>query len=543
MNFKKTIAGICALAMVGTCGVSVFAEDVTTTTTDVQDETTVTTVETEEMTDASAAMTEGTTTEESVTTGVTTEATEGTTTETAVTEEDIAVKEETGRTIIDSVSFDLSEHHFKAEAWYYDESSVDGVFLRIFDESEYEYEMNWTLASKKQYQGINNYVSVENNILTIQASSGLKYLEYKNGILVNADLNNITTTTTATDTIETTTTTTVNVELAVTEEQLRKIFEDFLISNGMDIKDINRFEPVINSITGELEAYGSHKSNSSTHFYKITKDGVTENKISNSYEDIPIDHMTIELDNESFLIILRYSDFDYVNNKTTAYCDVYHLKNNGTYETTNLSNYKLWTTDIDVGRGGLAGMGITVNNSILHYCDGKDYTYNKATNTFVTGNTPVETFIDVNNGDVWEVTGTLSYETDNLGFKHAILNLDTPVNVIYHNNTGVGVADGTKETVTSVQIADEVNYAEGTRLSVKGTVMIGHTAHHLRHICLTDCFIEPIDNPAPVKPSKKNPAGTGSSPKTGENAVLPVALALTFVAGTAVVAGIKKKKK
>lgn len=637
MNFKKTIAGICVLAMVGTCGVSVFAEDVTTTTTNVKDETTVTTVGTEEMTDASAAMTEGTTTEESVTTGVTTEATEETTTETAVTDENVNVKDEmviseddiltftgtlsyypddvnktrpvlnldtpidavcnglsqtityvrinredlnyeegtrltasgsvmlanagTGQNVIflndctvtkidnpdidiynQSMTFTFAGHTFNAEKYYYTDT-VNGklIALTVLEEGDnhamvdlplVRYSLFYENDTENAKRDISSFVYVDGNELVVDSPimgvARYVYDETNKRLKLASSIDE-------------------PVEPTVTEEQLRKIFADFLVENGYEGNIISFYV----GESGDLEARASYTKDSKSVSCTVTKDGVIDGKSSINV----LNCKYFELNGVKFFAQLIGGSMNDGTGMGTRELTIYRLSSDGTYIATNLSNIIL----IDNLTGGISNTNISSIDNWISISGDKlylnefisdskgfsvktTYTWDKASNKFVTG-TPVENFIDVNNGDVWEVTGKLSYETDNSGYKHAILTLDKPIDVIYHNNSEWGVADGTKETVTSVQIADEVNYAEGTRLSVKGTVMIGHTAHHLRHICLTDCFIEPIDNPAPVKPSKKNPAGTGSSPKTGENAVLPVALALTFVAGTAVVAGIKKKKK
>ena len=411
MNFKKTIAGICALAMVGTCGVSVFAEDVTTTTTDVQDETTVTTVETEEMTDASAAMTEGTTTEESVTTGVTTEET---TTETAVTEENVDV-EDLKAEIIDALAFHVSGHNFKAETyWVPTAGNGDAdVFLRVFDEFGNETDIKTILTkNKSSYTGkISDYLMVDSNkdILNITSISGTVSYEYKDG-----KFNVIygeTTTTTATDIIETTTTTT-NTELSTIELSEGDTLK---VKGTLSIVDVNEFarQYVLNLDTPITVVYKSGIKSGETEVIKSVnlpaieyKDGdhlivsgavvftagsaintialndVTATKIGDIKPDVPVEQtMTFTFAGHTFTAEKYYYMNDEVNGKLIA------LTINSESDMTNINRYSLfYGNDTESSKRDISSF-VYVDGSVLvidsPIMGKKNYTYDETSNKFV----------------------------------------------------------------------------------------------------------------------------------------------------------------
>lgn len=176
-----------------------------------------------------------------------------------------------------------------------------------------------------------------------------------------------------------------------------------------------------------------------------------------------------------------------------------------------------------------------------------NYVYDAAKNAFVEGSPVPSTVLEIHEKDSMTVTGTLSYEWDqineNNNYKHGILTLDTPITIKYMD----GEWAGKTETIDSVQIVIEDELAEGTRLKVTGNVMYAHTGHHLRNIVLMDCSYEVLDkndgktdSGSTSKPSTNNTTGT---PKTGDVATLPaVALGLTMTAA-GVAAIIYKKRK
>lgn len=210
--------------------------------------------------------------------------------------------------------------------------------------------------------------------------------------------------------------------------------------------------------------------------------------------------------------------------------------------------------------------------TVTHYLyeNGRDigsnsYVYDEATNSFVkAGNTTPDDDnnqqkpLEIHLGDTMTVTGTLHYELETAyenNHKQTVLKLDKPITVTYMDEmeNGFGsVKAGMTEVVDSVQISLDDKLPEGTHLTVTGSVMYGHTGHHIRHIVLNNCTYQldgktddsKTDNGsasnAPASTATKNISGT---PKTGDVTTVPaVAVGLTLTAA-GVVAFISKKKK
>ncbi len=197
--------------------------------------------------------------------------------------------------------------------------------------------------------------------------------------------------------------------------------------------------------------------------------------------------------------------------------------------------------------------------TVTHYLyeNGRDvgsnsYVYDEATNSFVTGGstptTPDEEMktIKIYNNGLVTLSGTVSFEKDMTNYWHDILTLDKPVKVIYMDSMGGMVEPGTTEVIDSVQISFDrtVSIPEGAHITVTGSAMHSHTAHHLRSLVLMDCTYQldgKTDNgSASNAPATKNTSGT---PKTGDMTTVPaVAVGLTLTAA-GVVAFISKRKK
>ena len=197
--------------------------------------------------------------------------------------------------------------------------------------------------------------------------------------------------------------------------------------------------------------------------------------------------------------------------------------------------------------------------TVTHYLyeNGRDvgsnsYVYDEATNSFVTGGstptTPDEEMktIKIYNNGLVTLSGTVSFEKDMTNYWHDILTLDKPVKVIYMDSMGGMVEPGTTEVIDSVQISFDrtVSIPEGAHITVTGSAMHSHTAHHLRSLVLMDCTYQldgKTDNgSASNAPATKNTSGT---PKTGDTTTVPaVAVGLTLMAA-GVVAFISKRKK
>jgi hypothetical protein len=98
--------------------------------------------------------------------------------------------------------------------------------------------------------------------------------------------------------------------------------------------------------------------------------------------------------------------------------------------------------------------------------------------------TPEPALISVNDGEEATLTGTVSVEesthpngTPLLGY---ILKLDHPVEVIYYDGS---FADD------EVHVFADLERYVGERITVKGEAMIGHTAWHLRGVCLLNAVV------------------------------------------------------
>lgn len=439
MKVKKTIAGICALAMLGTCGMTAFAEEVTTTTTETPAETTVTTVET---TEASVAMTEGTT-DTSVTTEVTTE------------ENVIAKDTEVDVKVLDTYELDLSGHHLTLKACQFDISDEDiinksaVVWLEV-DIDGQKIEKSFQLCNGlMNFSGkASNYINIKNNSLHIFHKMGVNVIEYRDDILTIDGVSYSSITTTITNfTDETITTTTVS---SVTKEELYNIFVSY-VSDKIKATgdDFYKAEDIITSFDFDKSAgvaYGTYTvegtdwSASSLRggYCKITKDGVTE--LTTQYTKDAYIKETIRFDYAGNKFVAMLTKPEYASQGDNDYLISIYNITSGEAVATNL--YRVKTGAVVVGGNNVKPLSSYLTVSDYVTLMGVSYTYDKASNKFV----PVE-----NNSN---------------------------------NNS-----------------------------SSSSTT------------------------------SKKNPAGTGNSPKTGDNTVLPVVLALTFVAGTAVVASVKRFKK
>ena len=229
------------------------------------------------------------------------------------------------------------------------------------------------------------------------------------------------------------------------------------------------------------------------------------------------------------------------------------------YEVSGTPNY---TADLSNDQVGKASTYFSCDGNVLtithyFYDNGRDvgsnsYVYDAATNSFVTGGstptTPDEEMktIKIYNNGLVTLSGTVSFEKDMTNYWHDILTLDKPVKVIYMDSMGGMVEPGTTEVIDSVQISFDrtVSIPEGAHITVTGSAMHSHTAHHLRSLVLMDCTYQldgKTDNgSASNAPATKN---TSSTPKTGDmTTVSAVAVGLTLTAA-GVVAFISKRKK
>ena len=229
------------------------------------------------------------------------------------------------------------------------------------------------------------------------------------------------------------------------------------------------------------------------------------------------------------------------------------------YEVSGTPNY---TADLSNDQVGKASTYFSCDGNVLtithyFYDNGRDvgsnsYVYDAATNSFVTGGstptTPDEEMktIKIYNNGLVTLSGTVSFEKDMTNYWHDILTLDKPVKVIYMDSMGGMVEPGTTEVIDSVQISFDrtVSIPEGAHITVTGSAMHSHTAHHLRSLVLMDCTYQ-LDGKTDNGSASNAPAtkGTSSTPKTGDTTTVPaVAVGLTLTAA-GVVAFISKRKK
>ncbi|MDO4156396.1 MAG: LPXTG cell wall anchor domain-containing protein [Oscillospiraceae bacterium] len=576
MRMKKMLAVLAAISMLASMGVSAAAEDETAAAT------TVTTAEEAVTTAATEATTTmETTTATEMTSVETTTDSETTTIETTVaTEENVAVSR-----IMDTAEFTLSGIKFQAvRIDPRDLGSNDplnqsggcvGLTINRIQEDGSIVETNLSKIElyilgdygdseegQMKVSSVSNFFSIDGDVLTIDAYRGNVSYQYVNGQFVTAG-EAVTTTTTTTGT---TTTTTVTSGEAVTEEMLynKYVSECKPVHSGKETVEYQTVNGVLTSaiIVVEDQDEGVIKT------FLITKNEVT---LINS---VPMGGMLYQMETSTFTcsgydfyvqLVQPASDGDFRSYLTISVYD-----KNGNVSITNINGLQVGSAVYtDIGNGTFDWVGntklklsdcfsfdkdsITITRNLYQWGSTQDeytysgdtttYVYDAAKNAFVEGDSPVQpTVLEIHQNDSLTVTGTLSYEWDqineNNNFKHAILTLDTPITVKYMDGEWVGKT----ETIDSVQIDIEDELSEGTRLEVTGNVMYAHTGHHLRNIVLTDCTYKVL--------GKKNggttlnkPSNTTGTPKTGDVATLPaVALGLTMTAA-GVAAIIYKKRK
>ncbi len=531
MRIKKMLAVLAAISMLASMGISAAAEDETAATT------TVTAAEEA----ATMAATEATTlTEAEITTSTeetTAETTADSETETTVaTEENETVKYTV--TVIDSADFTLNGFLFQVDlvssdlGYTLDVSKIEDGALVKTNLSSVLLVFDNTLTSAS------SRFSVSGDVLTIHEYEGDVSYQYVNGQFVKKGE-----TPDEPDTPDET----------VTEEMLYQIFEEYVAEKKVEYEytgDISSFLYVPEKQLA-YGVYGWSGSQSSDIMCIITKDSVVEQERSDVFHSSVLESYYFTCNGIPFVATLVNL---YSNGGDLFAVKVYNMES-GTPVETNLTGIKVGNviephgypvTDPESPKELSAYFSVADSNTIK--LNGITYVYDAASKKFVEKDSPVQpTVLEIHENDSMTVTGTLSYEWDqineNNNYKHAILTLDTPITVKYMD----GEWAGKTETIDSVQIVIEDELAEGTRLKVTGNVMYAHTGHHLRNIVLMDCSYKVLgknegktDSGSTSKPSTNNTTGT---PKTGDVATLPaVALGLTMTAA-GVAAIIYKKRK
>ena len=541
MKMKKMLAILAALSVLGTTGLTVGAEDTATTTEPATEA--ITTTETEAETTA-AETTAETETESTV--------------ETAATEENQIV----GKQIInkgDVLTFSgiLSYANGKNRPILNlntpIEATVGGVdetvtYVRLNEES-----LTYADGTKLTVTG-----TVD---LTAFAGTGQNVVFLSNNTITE---NNATTTTAAETTTITTTTTTSEADL---EAAKKTLYDKFVAAYGKPITanygDFNN--------DGKLDAYYTYYLEGVGYTtYLVTDDAIVNaGGVPGDYAGIT-DYAFFECNGYRFRMNFRNR---IVATYATGNVTIDRIESDGTlkqvnfgenvlsdsYEVSGTPNY---TADLSNDQVGKASTYFSCDGNVLtithyFYDNGRDvgsnsYVYDAATNSFVTGGstptTPDEEMktIKIYNNGLVTLSGTVSYEKDMTNYWHDILTLDKPVKVIYMDSMGGMVEPGTTEVIDSVQISFDrtVSIPEGAHITVTGSAMHSHTAHHLRSLVLMDCTYQ-LDGKTDNGSASNAPAtkGISSTPKTGDTTTVPaVAVGLTLTAA-GVVAFISKRKK
>lgn len=582
MKMKKMLAILAALSVLGTTGLTVGAEDATTT--EPATETVITTEPIEETTDAETTVVETTAVEE----------------ETVATEENQTVEEEGTKEVLATTTCQVGEYAqgtddlsqndictLSVEVYTYrGTGNDDPIYLSILMDGSPSNLMDvvvrknsaaGTSDAMASQKDINSYFKVTGErTIAINVEGNWQEYTYNANSLLPAGTEPVTTTTTASETTTTTTTTTTSeADLEAAKKALYEVYAAKYkpAVSGYETVEYHIVDGVLTSATIIVE----DQDEKVVKTFFVTKDGATLiNSVLMGGMLYGFESTDFTCDGYQFYaqFVKPMSDAD-----ARSYLTIYVYDNDGNLIPTNINglqvgsavytrmedgsfdwagNFKLKLDDCLSSNGDT----ITINRSLYEWygtqedytstVDSTTYTYDAATNTFVTGGstptTPDEemTTIEIYNNGLVTLSGTVSYEKDMTNFWHGILTLDKPVKVIYMDSMGGMVEPGTTEVIDSVQISFDrtVSIPEGTHITVTGSAMHSHTAHHLRSLVLMDCTYQldgKTDNgSASNAPATKNTSGT---PKTGDMTTVPaVAVGLTLTAA-GVVAFISKRKK
>ena len=276
MKMKKMLAILAALSVLGTTGLTVGAEDTATTTEPATEA--ITTTETEAETTAAETTAETDVTEE-----------------TADTEENQVVGKigETAEFTFNGIKFqavELDPEDFDSSDPLFQSGCV-GLTINRIEEDGSITATNLTKielfikgdGGDGSHTGINKdvleFLSIDGDILTIDAIGGSQSYQYVDGQFVPAGTAPTTTTTTAAET--TTITTTTTVDPAETEEALLKIFEEYVAEKQAEDISTGGIKSFYYDAAAK-KAYGVYGWNGSMHddaLCIITKDGVSEQHI------------------------------------------------------------------------------------------------------------------------------------------------------------------------------------------------------------------------------------------------------------------------
>ena len=569
MKMKKMLAILAALSVLGTTGLTVGAEDTATTTEPATEAITTTEIEAE----TTAAETE--------------EITETTT-------EEVKAVEDSNREekIYATKEYTMGSHAVKVVLYNdgtLDDSENPVECMSVYVDGNLTNLSGVVVNTAMNGDGSNTSIQDSDSFFAVTGTDAIlvtPYSLYGNPVaytydeatntFVTAGTASTTTTTTAAETTTTTTTTTTSeADLEAAKKALYEIYAAKYkpAVSGYETVEYHIVDGVLTSATIIVE----DQDEKVVKTFFVTKDGATLiNSVLMGGMLYGFESTDFTCDGYQFYaqFVKPMSDAD-----ARSYLTIYVYDNDGNLIPTNINglqvgsavytrmedgsfdwagNFKLKLDDCLSSNGDT----ITINRSLYEWygtqedytstVDSTTYTYDAATNTFVTGGstptTPDEemTTIEIYNNGLVTLSGTVSYEKDMTNFWHGILTLDKPVKVIYMDSMGGMVEPGTTEVIDSVQISFDrtVSIPEGAHITVTGSAMHSHTAHHLRSLVLMDCTYQldgKTDNgSASNAPATKNTSGT---PKTGDTTTVPaVAVGLTLTAA-GVVAFISKRKK
>ena len=393
MKMKKMLAILAALSVLGTTGLTVGAEDTATTTEPATEA--ITTTETEAETTA-AETTAETETE--------------TTVETAAAEENQTVKaEETAEFTFNGIKFQAVEvdsqeyvtlkiNRIEADGSIV-ETNLSGIDL--FAHGDYA----------AAHRDVLEFLSIDDDILTINAYGGNQSYQYVDGQFVPAGTAPTTTTTTAAETTTTTTTTTTSAaDLEAAEKALYEIYAAKYKPVHAIKEDVEYH--IVDGVLTSATIIVQDDDEKVVKTFFVTKDGAT---LINS---VPMGGMGYGFKSTDFTcngyqfyaqIVQPASDAD-----VRSYLTIYVYDKDGNLVPTNINGMQIGSvlyTGVDGKVGWTQGYdwvlsdffssngdSITINRSIAAFIDvstsmqytltsdSTTYTYDAATNTFVATN-------------------------------------------------------------------------------------------------------------------------------------------------------------
>lgn len=393
MKMKKMLAILAALSVLGTTGLTVGAEDTATTTEPATEA--ITTTETEAETTA-AETTAETETESTV--------------ETAAAEENQTVKaEETAEFTFNGIKFQAVEvdsqeyvtlkiNRIEADGSIV-ETNLSGIDL--FAHGDYA----------AAHMDVLEFLSIDDNVLTINAYGGNQSYQYVDGQFVPAGTAPTTTTTTAAETTTTTTTTTTSAaDLEAAEKALYEIYAAKYKPVHAIKEDVEYH--IVDGVLTSATIIVQDDDEKVVKTFFVTKDGAT---LINS---VPMGGMGYGFKSTDFTcngyqfyaqIVQPASDAD-----VRSYLTIYVYDKDGNLVPTNINGMQIGSvlyTGVDGKVGWTQGYdwvlsdffssngdSITINRSIAAFIDvstsmqytltsdSTTYTYDAATNTFVATN-------------------------------------------------------------------------------------------------------------------------------------------------------------